>query len=183
MPEKNDGYAGRDGCGSWAGVVREKLEKKEGENILLLEVVLPAAASIAAREGTFVVAFAGVDANMASEMAAGGEGFVASGTDMVAFFLDPRRLGELGRVLGRGIGQLRLLLLLLLLLEMVVVVVVVVNGMLLVMGSHESVVVEKRDDPAVEASTDEHYERVEKKKGRRRFKEGGYQARGLNSEH
>ena len=73
-------------------------------DVLLLEVILPAAASIAAREGAFVVAFASVDANVACEMTAGSEGFVASGTDVIAFFLDPGGLGLLSGILWRRIG-------------------------------------------------------------------------------
>lgn len=41
---------------------------------LLLEIVLTRASSLAAREGTFMVTFAGVDTNMSCEMARGGEG-------------------------------------------------------------------------------------------------------------
>lgn len=50
---------------------------------LLLEIVLARAAGLAAGEGALVVALAGVDAEMAGEVATGGEATVAGGADVL----------------------------------------------------------------------------------------------------
>jgi hypothetical protein len=59
---------------------------------LLLEVILPRTASFAAGEGTPVVPLACVYAEMASEVAAGGEATFASAADVL--FLWSRRDGR-----------------------------------------------------------------------------------------
>ena len=70
----------------------------------MLEVVLARAASLAAGERAFVVALAGVDAYVTSEMAAGGEGAFACRTYVFAkrFGVGELRVGERRRVGGDG---------------------------------------------------------------------------------
>jgi hypothetical protein len=69
--------------------------------VVLLEIVLSRTACLAAGEGAFMVPFAGVDAGMASEMAAGAEGAIAYGADVFFLLVCGRGTVVVGVVLGR----------------------------------------------------------------------------------
>lgn len=124
---------------------KEPGKEKKDRDALLLEVVLTRAARFAAGERTFVIAFAGVDADVACEVPRGRERLVACLAHMVPFLLD----GCTGAGNGRasGVGSDGLLLLLGGLLRLWLLLLVVHRGLLAVV---------EEGDGALEAAAEKH---------------------------
>lgn len=77
---------------------------REVDTVVLLEIVLAGAASLAAGEGTLVVALTSVDTEMAGKVAAGGEAAVADLTDVFLLGCGWRKRAHVGR---KGAGHMR----------------------------------------------------------------------------